>query len=159
MSSIERAETYQPDQSDSGAPPRRGLVVESWIFLGLTGFFVVATIIYSIFTGGDEPVGVVGLALTAGLALIIGTFLLFTSRRLETARPEDNDKAEVSDGAGDLGFFSPGSFWPIGMALAAAFTAIAVAYMLWWLLLGAIAFLLITVCGLQFEYHRRPPSH
>lgn len=154
--SVDHADTAD---TESGAPPKRGLQVEAWIFLALTGFFILATLIYGYFEGGSEPVGVVALALTAGLSLIIGTFLLFASRRLEEARPEDNDRAEVSDGAGDLGFFSPGSFWPFGMALAAAFTAVATAFMLVWLMIITIGFLLITVCGLQFEYHRRPPSH
>ena len=154
--SVEHADG--PD-TETGTRPKRGLQVEAWIFLVLTGFFILSALIYAYFVGGVEPVGVVALSLTAGLSLIIGTFLLFASRRLEAARPEDNDKAEVSDGAGDLGFFSPGSLWPIGMAMAAAFTAVALAFMLVWLLIITIGFLIITVCGLQFEYHRRPPSH
>lgn len=145
--------------TDSSAPPKRGLAVEAWIFLSLTVFFVIAAVIYGIFAGADEPVGVVALTLTAGLSLIIGTFLLFASRRLEAARPEDNENADVADGAGDLGFFSPGSFWPFGMALAAAVTAVATAFLLVWLMIIAIGFLLVTICGLQFEYHRRPTSH
>ena len=144
---------------ESDAPPKRGLQVEAWIFIALTGFFFLATIIYAIFAGDVEPVGVVALALTTGLSLIIGTFLLFSSRRLEAARPEDNDHADVADGAGDLGFFSPGSYWPFGMALAAAFTAVATAFLLVWLMIITIGFLLITVCGLMFEYHRRPTAH
>ncbi len=63
----------------------------------------------------QEPVGVAGLFLTGGLSLIIGTYFRFVSRRLEE-RPEDNPEAEVSDGAGDVGFFSPGSYWPIALA-------------------------------------------
>lgn len=147
------------EEVDRDAPPRRGLRVEALIFMALSGFFAIATILYAIFAGTQEPVGVVALALTTGLALIIGTFLLFSSRRLEAARPEDNDMADVADGAGELGFFSPGSYWPMGMALAAALTAVATAFLLVWLMIIAVGFLLITICGLQFEYHRRPPSH
>ncbi len=141
------------------APPKRGMRVEAWIFLALTGFFAIAAVIYAFFAGAEEPVGVVALALTAGLSLLVGTFLLFSARRLEAARPEDNGDAEVSDGAGDLGFFSPGSYWPFGMALAAAFTAVATAFLLVWLMIITVGFLVITICGLQFEYHRRPTSH
>jgi hypothetical protein len=141
------------------AAPKRGLQVEAWIFLALTGFFGLAAILYAIFAGADEPVGVVALVLTTGLSGIIGSFLAFSSRRLEGARPEDNEDAHISDGAGDLGFFSPGSYWPFGMALAAAFTAIATAFLLVWLMIISIGFLLITICGLLFEYHRRAPSH
>ncbi|SDP23236.1 Cytochrome c oxidase subunit IV [Nakamurella panacisegetis] len=144
---------------EDAAPPKRGLNVEAWIFLALTAFFFLATVLYAIFAGSVEPVGVVALALTTGLSLIIGTFLMFASRRLEQARPEDNENAHVSDGAGDIGFFSPGSYWPFGMALAAAFTAVATAFLLVWLMIITIGFLLITVCGLLFEYHRRPTAH
>lgn len=143
----------------TGTLPARGMHVEAYVFLALTAFFAIAAIIYGILAGKDEPVGVVALALTAGLALIIGSFLLFASRRLEAARPEDNDDADVADGAGDLGFFSPGSYWPLGMALAAAVTAVATAFLLVWLMVIAIGFLLMAICGLTFEYHRRPTAH
>jgi hypothetical protein len=147
------------EHSDAPARATRGLRVEAWIFLALAGFFVIAALIYGYFEAGEEPVGVVALSLTAGLSLIVGTFLAFASRRLEGPRPEDSEDAEVSDGAGELGFFSPGSLWPFGMALAAAFTAVATAFMLVWLMIITIGFLLVTICGLQFEYHRRPTSH
>ena len=149
------------DQADAEERviPKRGMRVEAWIFLALTGFFFIATVLYAIFAGKDEPVGVVALALTTGLSLIIGTFLLFSARRLEAARPEDNEDADVADGAGDVGFFSPGSLWPFGMAFAAAVFAVATAFLLVWLMVIAAGFLLVTVCGLQFEYHRRPTSH
>ncbi|MEP6562637.1 MAG: cytochrome c oxidase subunit 4 [Nakamurella sp.] len=140
---------------DRPAAARGGLRVETWIFLGLTGFFAVAAIIYAIFAP-TEAVGIVALSLTGGLTLIIGTFLQFISRRLEEPRPEDNDDAEVSDGAGDVGFFSPGSYWPFSLAFSAAFLAYATAFLLVWLMIIGVGFLLFSVCGLIFEYHRRP---
>jgi hypothetical protein len=79
------------------------------------------------------------------------------SRRLET-RPEDDPDAEVSDGAGELGFFSPGSYWPIGLAAAAALTGVSVAYFLPWAIIISVIILLFMVGGLLFEYHL-PPSH
>src|ERR1700712_602827 len=144
---------------DASTLPKRGMRVEAWIFLSLTGFFFIATCLYAFFAGAEEPVGVVALALTTGLSLIIGPFLLFSARRLEAARPEDNEDADVADGAGDVGFFSPGSLWPFGMAFAAAVFAVATAFLLVWLMVIAAGFLIMAVCGLQFEYHRRPTSH
>jgi hypothetical protein len=93
------------------------------------------------------------------LTLIIGTFLLFVSRRLEGARPEDDDDAEIADGAGDLGFFSPGSYYPFFLASVIALFAVAAAYLLVWLMVIAAGMLLWVVCGLVYEYHRRPVSH
>jgi len=138
---------------------RGGMAIEAWMFLGITGFFVLATIIYAVLAGGDEPVGVVALALSAGLTLIIGTFLRFAGRRLDEPRPEDRNDAEVSDGAGDLGFFSPGSYWPFVLALTAAFTAFSMALWQIWMMIIGIGFLLFSICGFLFEYHRRPTEH
>jgi hypothetical protein len=130
--------------------------VESRIFEIITAFFFLCAIVYAILA--KEPVGVVGLFLTGGLALIVGTYFRFVSRRLE-ARPEDNPRAEVSDGAGDVGFFSPGSYWPIGLAGSAALCAIALAFFYVWLLVIGGVLLLIAVGGLVFEYHIRPADH
>jgi len=130
--------------------------VESRIFEIITVFFFIAAIVYTVLS--REVVGVVGLFLTGGLSLIIGTYFRFVSRRLE-ARPEDNPEAEVSDGAGDVGFFSPGSYWPIAVAGSAAIVGIGLAFFYVWLLVIGGVLLLIAVGGLVFEYHIRPAEH
>jgi len=130
--------------------------VESRIFEIIAAFFFLCAIVYTVLA--RESVGVAGLFLTGGLALIIGTYFRFVSRRLET-RPEDNPEAEIADGAGDVGFFSPGSYWPIAVAAAAALVGIAVAFFYIWALVMAGVLLLITVAGLVFEYHIRPAEH
>jgi len=130
--------------------------VESRIFEICTVFFFVSGIVYTFLAG--EVVGVVGLFLTGGLSLIVGTYFRFVSRRLEE-RPEDNAEAEVSDGAGEVGFFSPGSYWPIMMAGAAALAGISIAFFYVWLMVIAGVLLLIAVGGLVFEYHIRPAHH
>lgn len=142
--------------SELSTEPAKGLGVEGVIFLGLTGFFFVAAIIYGIFS--NEVAGTVALALTGGLTLIIGTFIWFTGRRLENPRPEDHD-ADIAEGAGDLGFFSPGSYWPVTLAASAALLAVATAFLLIWLMIIATGFLMMSVCGLLFEYHRAPAGH
>ena len=91
-------------------------------------------------------------------SLIIGTYFRFVSRRLEE-RPEDNPEAEVSDGAGDVGFFSPGSYWPITLAASAALVGISLAFFYIWALVIAGILLLISIGGLVFEYHLRPSDH
>jgi hypothetical protein len=105
-----------------------------------------------------EPAGSAALFLTGGLSLIIGTYFRFVSRRLEE-RPEDNPEAEVSDGAGEVGFFSPGSYWPIAVAACAALVGVGLAFFFWWLIVIAGVMLLIAVGGLVFEYHIRPADH
>lgn len=145
-------------QESKESTPKNGMHAETWIFLWLTLFFAIAAVVYG-FLAPTEPVGIVALTLTAGLTLIIGTFLRFVSRRLEEPRPEDNDNAEVSDGAGDIGFFSPGSYFPFFLASCVALLAVATAYLLVWLMVIAVGFLMFVVCGFIFEYHRRPAHH
>ncbi len=130
--------------------------VEARLFEFLTAFFFVAAIVYVILS--HEPAGSAALFLTGGLALIISTYFRFVARRLEM-RPEDNPDAEVSDGAGEVGFFSPGSYWPITLAAAAGLVAIGLAFWYIWALVIAGVFLLVAVGGLVFEYHLRPSDH
>ncbi len=130
--------------------------VESRIFELLTAFFFLLAIIYGVFS--REPVGITALALSGGLTLIIGTYFRFVARRL-ALRPEDYGDAEVSDGAGDLGFFSPGSYWPIALAAAAGTTAIALAFFQWWFIIIALIGVVLMAAGLVFEYHLGPERH
>lgn len=130
--------------------------VESRLFEILTAFFFICAIAYTLIA--REAVGVAALFLTGGLSLIVGTYFRFVSRRLEE-RPEDNPDAEVSDGAGDVGFFSPGSYWPVGLAASAALVGVSLAFFQIWLLVIATILLLFAVGGLVFEYHIRPSDH
>jgi hypothetical protein len=129
---------------------------ESRIFEILTIFFFVVAVVYLLIA--HEPAGTAALFLTGGLSLIVGTYFRFVSRRLEL-RPEDNPGAEVSDGSGDVGFFSPGSYWPFGLALSVALLAISMAFMYFWAITISVVILLISIGGLIFEYHIRPSEH
>jgi hypothetical protein len=135
--------------------------VEGRIFLFIAFFAFVMAVVYAVWAklGSSyhaiEPVGLVALLLTGGLALIIGTYFAFVSHRLEP-RPEDNDDAEISDGAGEVGFFSPGSYWPVALAFSAALGGLALAFWEIWMIVVAIIAILFMVGGLVFEYHIGP---
>lgn len=124
--------------------------IESLLF-GLTAtFFFVVAIPYGIWS--NDPIGITALILTGGLCLIVGGYFWFISRRID-ARPEDRQDADIAEGAGELGFFSPGSYWPVGIAAAAVVMGLGLAFWYPWLIgLGAIA-ILIAVGGLLFEYY------
>ena len=130
--------------------------VESRIFEILTVFCFVCAVVYGVLSG--EQVGIVALTLTGGLTLIVGTYFRFVARRLDE-RPEDNPEAEVSDGAGDVGFFSPGSYWPIAVAGSVAFMGIGLAIYQWWAIVTGMVAVIVAVCGLVFEYHKGPEAH
>jgi hypothetical protein len=124
--------------------------VEALIF-NLIGFFcIVAAVVYGVWS--REPIGTTALALSAGLTLLVGGFFWFVSRRID-ARPEDRKDADIAEGAGELGFFPPASYWPIALAGSAALMGLGVAFWYYWLILIATAAILITVGGLLFEYY------
>lgn len=124
--------------------------VEALIFNLIAVFCVVTAIIYGWFS--REPIGTTALVLSAGLTGLIGGFFWFVSRRID-ARPEDRKDADIADGAGELGFFSPSSYWPFALALSAGLMGLALAFFYSWLILIAGVALLITVGGLLFEYY------
>ncbi len=124
--------------------------VEALIFNIIGVFCVIAAVVYGIWS--REPIGTTALVLSAGLTFLIGGFFWFVSRRID-ARPEDRKDADIADGAGELGFFPPASYWPFGLALSAALMGLALAFWFSWLILIAAAALLITIGGLLFEYY------
>jgi hypothetical protein len=137
--------------------------IEARLFEILTVFFGIATVVYAFLTakffpGGVEWAGVTAMVMTTGLTLIIGTFFRFVARRLDT-RPEDYEDAEIADGAGELGFYAPHSWWPVLIALAASVAAVGVALWLPWLITTGVVLVLSAAAGLVFEYYVGPEKH
>ena len=124
--------------------------VEALIFNIIGGFCVIAAVVYGVWS--HEPIGTTALVLSAALTLLIGGFFWFVSRRID-ARPEDRKDADIADGAGELGFFSPGSYWPLGIAASAGLMGLGLAFWFSWLIIMAGVALLITIGGLLFEYY------
>jgi hypothetical protein len=128
----------------------------SWkLFFGLAVFyFIVATIYFSL---GGEPVGFIGIMLSGGLAILISYYLWFTDKRIKL-QPQDNPEGEISDGAGEIGFFSPHSWWPLPVA----FSAIVAGFGLilgWWLFAIGAGALIVSVLGFVFEYDKPTVDH
>jgi cytochrome c oxidase subunit IV len=128
---------------------------EGSLFVGCAIFFGAADIVYWYFS--KDPTGTVALALSVGLAFLTGFYLLFTGRRLPE-RPEDNPHGEIEEGTGELGFFSPHSWWPLYVGMAAGLAALGVAIGWWLFLIGLLAVFLTTI-GFVFEYYRGIYAH
>ncbi|MCO1599031.1 cytochrome c oxidase subunit 4 [Micromonospora sp. RHAY321] len=135
------------------------------IFLIIAAFLAGATILYGAWTAGEsgavEWVGTVALLLSFLLCTMCGGFFWFVSRRIDL-RPEDRPDAEIADGAGEVGFFSPGSYWPFGLALAAAIAGMGLVFWQLWLVGAGMVAVVFAACGLLFEYYtgtRRTAEH
>ncbi len=123
--------------------------VEGYVFGFIGVFLVPATAIYWYFS--RDPTGTACLIMSIGLAAMVAFYLLFTAKRMD-ARPEDRPDAEISEGSGEVGFFSPHSWWPIAMAASFAITMVGTVIGPFLVMIGGIM-LLTSTFGLLFEYY------
>ena len=132
------------------------------VFDGLTLFMGILAVAYIVLTHQSrlniEWAGGTALVLSTLLCLLIAGYLHFVNARISTL-PEDYEEAEVSDGAGELGFFSPHSFWPFLLAFSVFIIGYGAAFWNWWVLIGGVVALIITASGLVFEYHWGREKH
>jgi hypothetical protein len=128
-----------------------------WRLFGLVSAFLYAVaIVYGFWTrgalGGIDWIGTTALVLSGLLTTMCAGYFGFVARRIDP-RPEDLPDAEISDGAGEVGFFSPGSYWPFGLALAALVAGIGLVFWQIWLVAAGMIAVLVATGGLLFEYY------
>jgi len=123
--------------------------VGGYSFWALALFYLASAVVYWFMS--HDPTGTTCLVLSFALAAMVGYYLLFTARRMEP-QPEDHPDAEIADGAGELGFFSPYSYWPVATAAAASVIALGMVFGPFLIVIG-LAFLVFTVIGFLFEYY------
>lgn len=121
------------------------------LFGGLSIFYVIMTLIY--WYVGGEPVGIGGMLLASCLAGMVGFYIWFTQKRIGSILPEDNVTGEIADGAGELGFYSPHSWWPLPVALSACTMGLGL-IIGWWLTLIGVGAIMISVIGMVTEYEK-----
>ncbi|WP_148614608.1 cytochrome c oxidase subunit 4 [Nocardioides rubriscoriae] len=136
--------------------------IEAWIFGITTVFLVLVSPAYWLVTdstdrGGDWT-GTSALVMTGLLTLMVTLYLGFHAKKMDP-RPEDRKDGEIADGAGELGFFPPYSWWPLWCGSTLGVMVFGVAASAWWLfiiggILGAVA-----LSGLVFEYYRGEHAH
>jgi len=136
--------------------------IEAWLFGIATVFLVLVSPAYWFITDAGETgadwTGTSALVMTTLLAAMITLYLGFHANRMD-ARPEDLKEGEIADGAGELGFFPPFSWWPLWCALTLSTIVFALAFTAWWLAIigGVLGF--IALSGWVFEYYRGEHAH
>ena len=135
---------------------------ETWVFAACTIFFVLVTPAYWFITDssdkGPDWTGTSALVMTTLLAGMVTLYLGFHAKKMDP-RPEDRKDAEIADGAGELGFFPPYSWWPLWCGLTLAVMVFGVAAGAWWLLIIGAVLGAIALSGLIFEYYRGEHAH
>lgn len=129
--------------------------IEAWIFGGNTVFFAIVAPSYWLITG--DPTGTAALTMTFGLTALVTFYLGFHANKMEV-RPEDNKYGDIVEGAGELGFFPPYSWWPLWCAMALATCVLGVIFG-WWLLIIGVCAGSMALCGWVFEYYRGEHAH
>ena len=129
----------------------------SWkLFLGIGVFYALVTVVYAELS--KEIVGSLALLLSTLLAILLGFYFWFIDRRTNGYLPEDNLDGEISDRAGELGFFSPHSWWPLPLGFFMTLAGLGV-LLGWWLTIIAVAGLLISIYGFLMQYQRNNSPH
>jgi hypothetical protein len=135
---------------------------EAWMFAGCTVFFALATPAYWFVTSagstGGDWTGTSALTMCTLLLLMVSLYLGFHAKRM-APRPEDRKDGEIADGAGELGFFPPYSWWPLWTALCLSFAVFGVAMGAWWLFIIAAVVGFIALAGFNLEYYRGEHKH
>jgi hypothetical protein len=129
--------------------------IEAWVFGFNAIFFGTVAPIYWFMS--EDPTGTSALTMTALLALLVTFYIGFHAKKMDD-RPEDNKQAEIVDGAGELGFFPPYSWWPLWSALTLSLIVLGVVFGFWLTIIGVGAGT-IALSGWVFEYYRGEHAH
>ena len=130
--------------------------MEAWLFIITTIFLVLVTPAYWIITG--DWTGTSALTMTTLLTLMVSLYLGFHAAKMDP-RPEDRKDADIAEGAGELGFFPPYSWWPLWCGATLAVIVWGTAMSAWWLVIIGFAIGAITLTGWIFEYYRGEHAH
>ena len=137
---------------------------EAWIFGVTTVFLVLVTPAYWFITDSDEHglggdwTGTSALFMTGLLTLMVTLYLGFHAKKMDP-RPEDRKDGEIADGAGELGFFPPYSWWPLWCGATLGLIVFGVAMAAWWLFVIGATLGAVALSGLVFEYYRGEHAH
>ena len=129
--------------------------METLIFGIMAVFFLIVTPVYWFVS--YDPTGTAALTMSFLLTTLVTFYLGFHATHMDP-RPEDRSQAEIADGAGELGFFPPYSWWPLWCAATLAVCVLGVVYG-WWLFIIGVALGSVAIAGWIYEYYRGEYAH
>jgi hypothetical protein len=129
---------------------------EAWIFAICTVFFLLVAPAYWFIS--YDPTGTSALVMTCLLTLLVTVYLGVHATRMDP-RPEDRQDGEIADGAGELGFFPPYSWWPLWAAATLGLCVFGIAMGAWWLFLIGSGLGVLALCGWVYEYYVGEHAH
>lgn len=129
--------------------------IEGLLFALGSAFYLLIAAVYWYFS--RDQIGTTALALTGALAFLVAFYTLYTSKRVYP-RPEDRLNGEIEEADPEYGFFSPHSWWPLLIGIAAAVIGAGLIFAVWVIVFGFFL-LLIALVGWLFEYYRGEFAH
>ncbi|NED98290.1 cytochrome c oxidase subunit 4 [Phytoactinopolyspora alkaliphila] len=129
--------------------------IEGLVFAVVAVFLAIVTPVYWFLS--KDPTGTTALAVTFGLGAMIAFYFMLLARRIGP-RPEDRHDGEIEELAGEYGFFSPHSWWPLAAGASATVVFLGLVYA-WFILIIGLALAAIAVLGWVFEYYRGEHAH
>ncbi|KQW53408.1 cytochrome C oxidase subunit IV [Nocardioides sp. Root1257] len=129
---------------------------EAWVFAICTIFLVLVSPAYWFIT--SDWTGTSALTMTTLLTLMVTLYLGFHAKNMDP-RPEDRKDGEIADGAGELGFFPPYSWWPLWCSLTLGVCVFGIAAGAWWLFIIGVLLGAMALIGWIFEYYRGVHAH
>jgi len=128
----------------------------AWLFWGLAGFFLLQSVGYGLWTivaqGSLEWTGTVALAVCFVFGALLAFYLTVTRSRARDL-PEDNPNAGIDEADGELGHFSPWSWWPFIVASACFLVFLGFVIGIWMVMIGS-SLLAVSLVGWVYEYYR-----
>lgn len=131
------------------------ILANTFAFIGI--FLIPVGIFYGYVTNFGEWAGFPAILATAVMCLFLWCFLSFTYKK-HPDMPNENLDGEIADAAGDYGFYSPWSWWPIFIGLTCTVLVVGLAID-WWIVLLALPLAIVAVIGWVYEYSRGDHAH
>jgi len=128
---------------------------EAWTFGSVGIFVLIVTPVYWLVS--EDWAGTSALVMTFLLLALVAFFPFVVTKQIPP-RPEDRKDAEVADGAGELGFFPPFSWWPLYCAAALSVIVLGVVFEAFLVVVG-VGLGIITLMGWTYEFYRGYHAH